>query len=919
MKKIMKYFEMRWKRSKTALILLSVLLFFGISCVEKKSGNIKVSDLKCEYRENPVGIESSVPRLSWLLHSSERGQMQNAYRILVATSLDKLNNDTGDVWDSQKVNSDRSVQVPFKRGELESSARYYWKVKIWDENDYSSGWSEPAFWEMGLLHPDDWKAKWIAYNCESAPLFRKEFEIGKKVRDARIYISGIGYYELSMNGSKIGDHVLDPGQTDYEQRTFYVVYDVTADIKQGNNAIGVMLGDGWYHQTAVNHGRFGWTDVDYGIPRLICQLHLTFTDGSRETVVSDETWKAAPGPVTFNNVYAGEHYDARLEHDGWNTDGFDDSGWETAELVEGPGGKLVSQKIPPIKKIKTIEPVDISNPKPGVYVYNMGQNFSGWARLKLKAEKGTKIRLRFAEWLTEDGMIDPASTGSYATGVVQTDKYICKGDGVEIWEPRFSYHGFQYVEMTGFPGTPKKENLEGVVVNTALDKSGTFECSDSLINKLHQTALWTLTSNLHSIPTDCPHRERCGWLGDAFLVSDMTNYNFDAALFWSKFIRDIETSRRGGVPNNIAPGRRFGGKAPDWGAAFIKLPWTMFLYYNDTSIISAHYEGMRFFMDHLEQIAEDYIIYQGIGSLFSPGRIMPKETPPELTTTTLFYFCSEAMARMAKTIGRPEDASRYALLAQKVKKAFNEKFYDISENTYGGQEKNTLALALGLVSDQDKKAVAHSLNRDVAETHNGHISTGIFGSRYIHSVLAEYGYGKTLKSMLHKNKFPGYGYLFSRGATTFWENWGELDFEDRNSPADNRSKNHPFQGGFTAWLYDGIGGINPDPENPGFKHIILRPQLVGILDWASVKYNSIHGLISSKWQNTSDEFIWAISVPVNTTATIYIPTDKKNSVIEGGISASEANGVRFLRVEHGSCLYEIGSGNFLFKVLYKCN
>jgi alpha-L-rhamnosidase len=340
--------------------------------------------------------------------------------------------------------------------------------------------------------------------------------------------------------------------------------------------------------------------------------------------------------------------------------------------VDGPGGKLLHQNIPPIKKIKTITPVNLTNPEPGVFINDMGQNFAGWARLKVNAEKGTIITMRFAEWLDEDGMIDPGSTGCYATGVVQTDKYICNGTGMEIWEPQFTYHGFQYVEVTGYPGTPSIETLKGIVVHTSLERSGHFESSDSMINKLYNTALWTLTSNLHSIPTDCPHRERCGWLGDAFLVSDMTIYNFDAALFWTKFIRDIETSRRGGIPDNIAPGRRKGGKDPDWGAAFIQLPYNLFLYYNDTSIIKEHYKGMKYFMDHLQKTADNNIIAKGIGSLFPPGRIMPKETPREFTSTALFYFCSSIMANMAKATGKNEDAEHFLLLAKNIKKAFND-------------------------------------------------------------------------------------------------------------------------------------------------------------------------------------------------------------------------------------------------------
>ena len=615
-----------------------------------------------------------------------------------------------------------------------------------------------------------------------------------------------------------------------------------------------------------------------------------------------------------NNVYAGEQYDARLEQEGWNSPGFDDKGWRYVRSVKGPGGKMVCQNIPPIKKVQKVNPVKITNPKPGVYIYDMGQNFAGWARLKLNAPRDTEIKLRFAEWLGKDGMIDPGSTGYYATGVVPADKYICRGKGMETWEPRFTYHGFQYVEMTGFPGIPTRENLEGIVVHTSVQKAGDFACSDKMINRLHSTALWTELSNLFSIPADCPQREKCGWLGDAFLTSDMTLYNFDAASFWIKFIQDIETSRRGDVPANISPGRRMGGKDPDWGSAYIQLPWNMFLYYGDSSVIMDHYEGMSFFLDHLQKIAKDYIIYEGIGSLFSPGRIMPLETPKEFTSTVLFSYCAVVMARMSHAIGKEQDAEKYRSLVQKIILAFNNRFYNNSTQTYGCQENNVLALAFELVPAKDEEAVARNLCKDVAEVHGGHLSTGIFGSRYIYWVLGKFGYGEIVRKMLNSDTFPGFGYLFSRGATTFWENWGEMKFEDRATPGDDRSKCHPFQGGFDAWFYNGLAGINPDPEIPGFKHIILHPQLTNTLDYAGATYHSVYGLISSKWQNTPDEFRWSVAVPVNTSATLYIPTDTPEDVFENRMKAKRCEGVKFLRIEKGNALYEIGSGEYEFTV-----
>jgi alpha-L-rhamnosidase len=894
------------------LICITIVSLSGISCGHRQGEGIELMELKCEYSNNPLGIENNNPKLSWILHSDIRNQKQSAYRIMVASSEENLQRNIGDLWDSHRVFSDESVHIVYKGKALISGLHCWWKVRVWDKDKKKSDWSESSSWEMGLLKPEDWKAKWISYECQSAPLFRKEFKITKKVKDALVYISGLGYYELRMNGSKIGSHVLDPAQTDYEQRIFYVVYNVKDNIKIGENVVGIILGNGWYNQTAVNHGKYGWKDVIYGKPRLIFQMQIIYADGTEMLIVSDETWKGSTGPIISDNVYAGEVYDARLEPDGWDNPRFDDSNWNQVIISESPGGKLISQQIPPIKKMQSIQPVSMKSPKPGIYVFDMGQNFAGWAKLSLLAPEGTEIKLRFAECLHQDGMIDPASTGMYATNVVQTDKYICNGKGVEVWEPHFTYHGFRYVEMTGFPGKPAIENIEGVFLHTSVRKTGEFACSDTMINRLHKTALWTEMSNMYGIPTDCPHREKCGWLGDAFLTSDMTIYNFDVPLFWSKFIDDIETSRKGDIPQNIAPGRRFGGSDPDWGVAYIQLPWKMFLYYGDKSIISEHYAGMSIFMNYLQKIAVDNIIYAGIGSLFSPGRIMPGETPKEYTTTVLYYFCADVMSRMARVTGKEEDSQRYSQTAKDIKFSFNNKFYNESEKTYGCQEKNTLALAFGLVPENDETTVAGNLDNYVLNKQKGHVSTGIFGSRYIYETLGKYGYGETVKEVLNQTTFPGYGYLFSSGATTFWENWGEMKFEDDSEPGDERSKNHAFQGGFDAWFYNGIAGIIPDPENPGFKHIIFKPNIINTLDFEKAQYNSIHGTIKSELQNTGEKFRWLISIPANTTATAYIPAISKDAISESGFPVSKTEGVKFLRMENGSAVLEIGSGKYEF-------
>ncbi len=897
---------------KGIFLFLGILLL-SLSCsVKKDQSTALVTGLRCDYFENPLGIDNQTPKLSWIINSPERNQKQTAYQILVSSNQNLLNSDKGDVWDTGRVPSEQSVQVIYLGQKLEPTKKYFWKVRVWDKHNNRSEWSAPAKWEMGLSEPDLWKARWIGYDCgDAAPLLRKEFEITKPVKEVRVYVSGLGYYELSINGSKIGDHVLDPAQTDYEQRTFYVVYDVTKELKQGMNVVGVMLGNGWYNQNVVNIYKFGWGDVIYGKPRLILQMHIVYEDNTEDLITTDNTWKGSAGPVISNKIYAGEFYDAQLEKPGWDQTNYDDSGWKQVELMESPGGKLESQNIQAIKKNKIIKPVQITNPKPGVYVYNMGQNFAGWARLKLEGKKGTTIQLRFAETVSDDGMIDPASTGVYATGVVQTDRYTCKGDSEEIWEPRFTYHGFQYVEMTGFPGVPTLDNIEGVVVNTALEEKGTFTCSDTMINKIHQAILWTTLSNVHGIVTDCPHRERCQWLGD--ILTEMMAYNFDAPLIFKKFVQDIETGRKGDIPNHVAPGKRTSGKASsDWGSTFIQIPYFMYLYYGDISVAQEHYEGMTFFMDYLQKTTENYILTDGWGDLFEPGSVRSVRTPKELTSTAFFYYDADLMSQLAAALGKDEDAQKYTHLKNEIKAAFIQHFYNKKTKTFGSQTGDAIALKFGLAPDGEETAVALSMKKDIIENYNGHHSTGHMGTRYIYGELGRYGYGDVALEMLNQTTYPSFGELFSRGATTVWEYWGERLIDETS--AGIRSRNHPFQGGFDAWFYNGIAGINPDPENPGFKHIIFKAQLTNCLDSAEANYNSIYGLISSKWKNTVSEFNWSIEIPANTTATIYIPAQKQDSIFENGKSIETKNDIKLIREETDYMVYDLGSGEFSFTV-----
>jgi len=871
---------------------------------------IQIKKLKCEYLDNPLGIDILNPRLSWILESDQRGQKQTAYQILVAESIEQLNTGNADLWDSGKVISDKTNQIEYSGVELKPRQECFWKVRVWDKEGEVSDYSESAFWEMGLLDSLDyndpnrpaWLAKWIGFPEIETPIFRKQFVAKKKIRRARAYICGLGYYELYMNGQKVGDHVLDPAQTDYEQRTFYVVYDILDLLKFGDNALGIILGNGWYNQNIV-WGR----GFSYGQPGVICQLVIDYENGETEIIGSDGTFKVTSSPILNNNVYAGEEYDARLEIVGWSESEFDDSNWQNAKWISDLSPILKNQNLPAIKKIKTLKPISINQPKFGVYVYNMGQNFSGWVKLKIEASAGTIVYLRFAERLFDDGMIDPSTTGPGATKVVQTCTYICKGDGEEIWEPRFTYHGFQYVELTGLSFEPSLETIEGVVVHTAVKSSGKFNCSDKMINRIHEAALWTELTNLHGVATDCPHRERCGWLGDALITAEMTIYNFDMVLFWSKFIEDIETTRRGKLPQNITPGKRLCGAKPDWQMAYILVPWYLYVYYGDKRILEQHYDGMKLLMDHFQKSSEDHTLPDGFGDWCEPGNIWPKNTDPLLTTTAFYYHVAGIMRNIAEVVG--DNKQNYDELSSDIKSAFLNKFYDEDKKTFGSQCADSMALMFDLVPKGCGQRIADSIAKDVMEKHDCHFTTGIFGIRYLYWALANYGYEKEAVQLINQTTAPSLGHIFSLGATTIWE---RIPLDDEMAKLCKSSLNHPMQGGFTAWFYQGICGIEADPENPGFKHFFLRPQLTEQLEFAEAEFNSIHGLILSKWSNKNDEFHWKIVVPVNSSATVYFPALEMSKIFDSGKSLTESSDIEFIKKEGRNCVFKISSGEYNF-------
>ena len=922
----------------------SALLLINLVVVLNGSAGVWVTDLRCEYRENPLGIDSVAPRLCWQLQSSERGQRQTAYRILVASSALLLAQGRGDLWDSGEVHSDQSLHVRYAGKPLAARMQCFWKVQAWDKDGVPGKWSPAALWEIGLPATNDWSgASWIRLAQDPrqsplterpvqtqgmkvprlakafpAPLFRREFPLKPGVVRARAYVCGLGYCEAYVNGQRCGDAVLDPGQTTYDARAFYVTHDITRLIQPGANAVGFLLGSGFFGQ---NIG-FNAAGLCYGPPVLIAKIIVDYADGTSEVINTDSSWKAGTGPILFDNVYAGETYDARLEQRGWNQPGFDDASWAAAVPVASPTAQLQAQMIPPIRAIKTLPVQKVIAGQNGRWIFDLGQNIAGWARIQVQAPAGTQLTMKFAETLLPDGRsLDCATTGSLATGVEQTDIYVCRGGGVETWSPRFTYHGFRYVEVAGLPLPPDNHFLEGVLVHTDAQPQGAFACSDELLNRIYRTSLWTIADNMHSVMEDCPHREKCGWLGDAHATGETTMFNYDMAQFWTKFVDDIGTTLgRGGetywgqkatpgIPCNIAVGRRLCQEArPDWGAAYVLLPWYLYNYYGDTEVFARHWEHLTAWINYVKSLSEDGIVVRGYGDWCPPGGNAKMECPPPLTSTAFFYGTLNIMKNFAGQLGKSAEAAAYAKLADATKSAFNKKFFNPQSGGYGSQTADAVALRFGIFPDGQGRAVARSLRNDLVDQHQGHAFVGIHGGRPLYTQLCENGYAAEAFAAMQQTNFPGYGYMLNGGFTT----WPEVSLETViGESVQPHSLNHPMQSGFAAWFHECIGGIRP--AAPGFKHIELNPHGFAQIAWAKVRHDSLYGAIESDWRVESGRFHWQISLPPNTTATIYVPAKDYRAVQQGGQPVEGQPGLTYTRTENGRAIYEIESGAYDFQ------
>jgi len=1036
--------------------------------------------------QEPLGIDATEPRLSWHLQDGRRGAKQTAYEVRVASSAESLAQDRADVWDSGQVASDQSVNVTYAGPRLESRRRYYWEVRVWDQDGQPSPYSQATWWEMGLLSPQDWKAKWITRDLpvergdyESglkwiwaanedglhaatagkhefrlrltlaerpkeatlfitakdnvaawingkqvseaasvtkygtvhpwgyfrqisvaqslskganvlaaeamvdkgeggspagfiallrvempggkiqrfvsgpewktaaeqtgndwvgknfddsswpaavaiadvgqaplgtpwpvlpASLLRHSFSIAKAVRSARIYSTALGSYQLYLNGQRVGKDVLAPGWTDYRKRIVYQVYDVTSQVRQGGNALGAILGGGWYadgltwHQTRYN---FGPPPV-----RILMQLEVEYSDGTRDSFVSDESWKAAQSPILRAEIYNGENYDARLQLTGWDQAAFPDASWKSALVAPAPEAPLVAQDFPPMRIEETLKPKTVTNPTPGVYIFDLGQNMVGWERLRVTGRAGTTVRLRFGEVLKANGEL---YTDNLRTAEA-TDTYVLRGKGEEVFEPHFTFHGFRYIELTGYPGTPASDAVEGVVFYTDAPFTIQFHTANDMVNQLWSNILWGQRGNFLSVPTDCPQRdERLGWMGDAEVFWRTASYDANLAAFSRKFTADIRDAQvsSGGFTDVSPMVGDVSNSVAGWADAGVIIPWTAYLQYGDARILQENWDAMEKWMEHLEGSNPNHLWLKERGNDYGDWLAIGSQTSKDLIATAYWAYDASLMMRMAQVLNRPPDVEKYAKLFREVRAAFDEQFVKPDGTVgSGSQTSDVLALHMNLLPQSLRATVAERLVEDI-KAHDWHLTTGFLGTPYLMLELSNSGHSDVAYRLLLQTTYPSWGYMIAHGATTMWERWnGDQMMDD---PSMN-SYNHYAYGAVAEWLYRDAAGIDEDPQQPGFRRILLHPQFDASLGEAAATYDSPYGTVSSAWKVEDNSVTWNVVIPANTTALLYFPADVASTILEDGKDIRQSPGISFVVDESGRAVYEAGSGSYSFTV-----
>lgn len=845
------------------------VLSFALMTSQPSSNSIRLADLRCEYGVAPLGVEVQHPRLSWIVETDRKNWRQSAYQVLVASSPSLLARGKGDLWDSGRQTGSKSFQIPYEGAGLQSRQRCFWKARVWDESGEASEWSPSSSWEMGLLEPTAWRdSLWIGgarteTSPEPAPHLRKEFSLPGKVRQARLYISGLGYAEASINGRAVAPGTeREPGYTNFDKRVLYVVHDVTKLLKPGLNCIGAILGTGWYdvHDKATwNFDEAPWRDR----PKLRALLVVELSDGQEIVIETDGTWKTSEGPIRFDGIYTGEVYDARLELDDWNQPGFDDSQWSPAVLAKEPKGVLSARLCPPVVISQTIRPKAIKEVKPGVYVLDLGVNISGHLRLKVRGKAGDRITLRYSERVNSEGMMDRAQIEQFMDKAdppqpFQTDVYICKGAGREVWEQRFSYQGFRYVEITGFPGRPTLADFEGRFAHTFFEEQGSFECSNPLLNRIQEATVRAYLSNAQNIPTDCPQREKNGWTGDAHLASEMGLMNLNSASFYTKWLRDFEDAqgKEGGVPVIIPSGGwSFDGCHPVWDSAYAVIANEMADYLGDQRILKEAFPTLKRYVDFVyAKTKDDLIPFDSLGD-WVPWKA---QTDSKLISSVMLAENARVLSASADLNGDKDLSRRCQEMSSRIKRAVWSKFFDPAQLEKSTQTALALAVRFDLPPADHRERTVQTLIKKVES--QGHIDAGIVGAKHVLRALSEEGRTDLAFRIVARKEQPGWGWWIEQGATTLWEDWkGES------------SLNHIMFGDVSNWFIQWLGGIGLDRSRPAFEHILLRPQVVGDLTWVKASHKSPYGWIRSEWRMKGQRVTVKTVIPPGSTATLTMP------------------------------------------------
>jgi len=895
-------------------LFVFLLLISGVSAFAAPKTEVK--ELVCEYQVNPLGIDVQKPRLSWKIVSSETNVMQSAYEIKVTdkTPSGKV------LWTSGKVNSDQSVNLAYDGPALKSMQRVYWQVRVWDAKGKATAWSAPAWWEMGLLEAESWKASWI--NLASEPdvkaskpsqYLRKEFNSAKKVQSARVYVTSLGLYQLFLNGKKVSTDLFTPGWTSYNKRIQYQTYDVTSMI-QAKNALGAILGDGWYR------GNIGWQDQRnyYGSKlALLAQLVINYTDGTSATIVSDNSWKASTGPILFSDIYNGETYDANKEMPGWNSVGFNDGQWEKAGVLEHTKNTLIAPQGAVVKAIQEIKPVKLITTPKGETVLDMGQNMVGWVRLKVQGKKGDQVTITFAEVLDKAGNFYTDNLRSAKC----TDVYILKGEGEEVFEPHFTFHGFRFVKLEGLSGQPSLDQVTGVVIHSDMTPTGSFTCSEPLINQLQHNIQWGQKGNFLDVPTDCPQRdERLGWTGDIQVFGMTAAYNFNVAPFFTKWLGDVAADQLpdGKVPHVIPDVLKGNGGSTAWADASIIVPWTNYLVYGDKRILEVQYPSMKAWVEYMKNRAGDDLLWTGdthfgdwLAFASTRSDYTGATTEKDMIATAYYSYSSGLLGKIAGITGNTADAKKYTELSGNIKKAFVNAFVTPAGRLVSHtQTAYSLALAFDLLpADLVPKAAAF-LSEDVKKM--GHLTTGFVGTPLLCKTLSAHGYEDLAFVLLNRQKYPSWLYPVTQGATTIWERWDGQKPDGSFQDVGMNSFNHYAYGAIGEWLYRHVAGLDLDPEMPGYKHILLAPHPGGGLTNANAEFLSIYGKIKSGWKLEGKDFVYEVTVPANTTATVTLPAAKADQVTVNALAMTASIKENLKQTDKGVSL-KVGSGSYTFR------